>query len=197
MGTGVPGSPPATPCGRESLVVTSGDKAPYGDGEGRCLATACGRLGEGILLHPPRGFCMFGYSHLPGLTFSGGVSQVSQRPAAARPLRSLCWGGERAAACGPSHALGNTTSWGWAPGAGGKGAQVTLPCLENMNLHIKVGVGPRPGHWVPQLWRQDLGAVQNGSGEGAGARSSCHRVSLGVHLGGRQQVRSLGDVEIC
>lgn len=100
MGTGVPGSPPATPRGRESLVVTSGDKAPYGDGEGRCLATARGRLGEGagggrggLLLHPPRGFCMFGCSHLPGLTFSSGVSQVSQRPAAVRPLWSLCWGG--------------------------------------------------------------------------------------------------------
>lgn len=28
---------PAMPCGRESLAVTSGDKAPYGDGEGRRL----------------------------------------------------------------------------------------------------------------------------------------------------------------
>lgn len=36
--------PPAV-CSRESLAVTSGDKAPYR--EGRCLATACGRLGEG------------------------------------------------------------------------------------------------------------------------------------------------------
>jgi len=47
VGTGAPGSPPATPCGRESRAVTSGDKAPYGDGEGRRLATACSQLGEG------------------------------------------------------------------------------------------------------------------------------------------------------
>lgn len=39
--------PPAIPCGRESLAVTSGDKAPYGDGEGRRLATARGRFREG------------------------------------------------------------------------------------------------------------------------------------------------------
>lgn len=83
------------------------------------------------------------------------------------------------------------------PGAGGKGARVTLPCLENMNLHVKVGVGPCPGCQVPRLWRQDHGAVQNGSREGAGARSSWCGASLGTRSGGRQQVGSPGDVEIC
>lgn len=84
---------PAMPCGGESLAVTSGDKAPYGDGEGRRLATARGWLGEGAGGGGPPapasgGFCMFSCSHLPGLTFSGSASRVSQRPVAARPLWS-------------------------------------------------------------------------------------------------------------
>lgn len=72
---------PAMLCDRESLAVTSGDKAPYGDGEGRRLATARGQLGEGSWRGDPpvpaRGFCMFSCSHLPGLTFNGGASRVS------------------------------------------------------------------------------------------------------------------------
>lgn len=67
-------------------------------------------------LAPARGFCMFSCSHLPGLTFSSGASRVSQRLAAARPLRSPCWGGEQAAACSPGHVPGNTTSWGRGQG---------------------------------------------------------------------------------
>lgn len=42
------------------------------------------------------------------------------RPAAARTLRSPCWG-ERAAACGPGHAPGNTVSWAGLPGRGARG----------------------------------------------------------------------------
>lgn len=186
--------------GQESPAITSGDKAPYGDGEGRRLATARGRLRkggwQGALLRLPGGGCMFSCSHLPGLTFSGGASRVSQRPAAARPCVPVLGGSEQQPVA-PSHAPGNSMSWGWAPRAGDKGAQVTLPCLENMNLHIKVGVGPRPGCRAPQPQRQDHGAVQNGSREGAGARSSLCGASLGARSGGRQQVRSPGDVEIC
>lgn len=191
---------PAMPCGRESLAVTSGDKAPYGDGEGRRLATACGRLGEGSggggsPPVPAQGFCMFSCSHLPGLTFNGGASRVSHSRQQQGPCGPHAGGSEQQPAARPRtrkhHVLG------WTPGAGGEGARVTLPCLENMNLHVKVGVGPHPGHRVPWLWRQDHGAVQNGSGEGSGTRSSRHGASLGARSGGRQQVRSPGDVEIC
>lgn len=52
-------APPAMPRGQGSPAVTSGDKAPYGDGEGRRSATARGRLRRGgwrgALLRPPGG----------------------------------------------------------------------------------------------------------------------------------------------
>lgn len=195
-GTGVPRYPPATPCGRESLAVTSGDKAPYGDGEGRCLATARGQLGEGA----GRGVLL----HLPGV-FACSAAPTYQGLHSAAVRVGCPSGWQQRGPCGP-HAGGGSKQQPAAPatcratprpGAGGKGARVTLPCLENMNLHVKVGVGPCPGCQVPRLWRQDHGAVQNGSREGAGARSSWCGASLGTCSGGRQQVGSPGDVEIC
>lgn len=63
--------------GRESLAVTSGDKAPYGDG-GRRLAAAGAGLG-GSSCACPGGVAFFSCSHLPGLTFSGGTSRASRQ----------------------------------------------------------------------------------------------------------------------
>lgn len=48
------------------------------------------------------------------------------RPAVARPLRSPCWG-ERAAACGPGHAPGNTMSWAGLPGREARGLESVYP----------------------------------------------------------------------
>lgn len=121
---------PAMPCGRESLAVTSGDKAPYGDGEGRRLATARGRLGEGSggggssCAHP-------GVLHVQLLPLTRAYIQQRRelgvpRPAVARPLRSPCWG-ERAAACGPGHAPGNTMSWAGLPGREARGLESVYP----------------------------------------------------------------------
>lgn len=142
----------AVPGGRESLAVTSGDKAPYGDGEGRRLATARGRLGEGSWRGDPpvpaRGFCMFSCSHLPGLTFNGGASRVSHGRQQQGPCGPRAEGIEQQPAAPATHQE-HTMSWAGLPGRGGEGARVTLPCLENMNLHVKVGVGPHPGHRVP------------------------------------------------
>lgn len=92
---------PRAMCSRESLAVTSGDKAPYGEGrEGvwQQPAAGSGRGWWGLLLCPPGGVCMFSCSHLPGFTFSSSASRVSQRPAAARPPRSPRWGQPAAAA---------------------------------------------------------------------------------------------------
>lgn len=108
--------------------------------------------------------------------------------AAVRPLRSPRLG---PSGTGKREVLG-LDSW-----AGGEGARVTLPCLENINLHVKVRAGPGPATGSPRPWRQDHGAVQNGSGEGAGAQSSRRGASRGTRWGGRQQVWRPGDVEIC
>lgn len=168
---------------RESLAVTSGDKAPYGDG-GRRLAAAGAGLG-GFLLCPPRGGCVF---QLLPLTRAYIQRWHESGVAAVRPLRSPRLG---PSGTGKREVLG-LDSW-----AGGEGARVTLPCLENINLHVKVRAGPGPATGSPRPWRQDHGAVQNGSGEGAGAQSSRRGASRGTRWGGRQQVWRPGDVEIC
>lgn len=148
VGTGAPESP--WPCCVAERALPSPVEIKHRMGMGKeggwqqpAASLGGGGAGEGILLHLPReGVCVFSCSHLPGLTFSSSASWVSQQP--------LCWGGQRAAAAAaPGHMPGNTTSWGQAPRAGGEGARVTLPCLENMNLQVKVGVGPCPSHRVP------------------------------------------------
>lgn len=90
VGTGVLGY--TRPCGRESLAVTSGDKAPYGDGEGRRLATARGRLG---VLAGKFSCARPGILHVQLLPLTRAYIQRRResgvpRPAAAGPLRSLC-----------------------------------------------------------------------------------------------------------
>lgn len=114
----------AVPGGRESLAVTSGDKAPYGDGEGRRLATARGRLGEGSWRGDPpvpaRGFCMFSCSHLPGLTFNGGASRVSHGRQQQGPCGPRAEGIEQQPAAPATHQETHHVL-GWTPGAGGRG----------------------------------------------------------------------------
>lgn len=158
-------------------------------------AAGSGRgLGGGILLCPPGGFACSAAPTYQGLHSTAarvGCPTAGSSKAPAVPMRGA------SSSLRPRPRTRKHRVLGWTPGAGREGARVTLPCLENMNLHVKVGVGPHSGHRVPWLWRQDHGAVQNGSGEGSGTRSSRHGASLGARSGGRQQVRSPGDVEIC
>lgn len=159
-------------------------------------AAGSGRgLGGGVLLCPPGGFACSAAPTYQGLHSTAARVGCPTAGSSEAPAVPVLRGASSSLRPQPRtrkhHVLG------WTPGAGGEGARVTLPCLENMNLHVKVGVGPHLGHRVPWLWRQDHGAVQNGSGEGSGTRSSRHGASLGARSGGRQQVRSPGDVEIC
>lgn len=159
-------------------------------------AAGSGRgLGRGVLLCSPGGFACSAAPTYQGLHSTATRVGCPTAGSSEAPVVPVLRGARSSLQPQPRtrkhHVLG------WTPGAGEKGARVTLPCLENMNLHVKVGVGPHLGHRVPWLWRQDHGAVQNGSGEGSGTRSSRHGASLGARSGGRQQVRSPGDVEIC
>lgn len=196
---------PATPCCRESFAVTSGDKAPYGDGEGRRLATARGWLGEGDgggcvggPLAPTRGgFCMFSCSHLPGLTFSGSTSRVSQQPVAARPLRSPRCGGSEQQPAAPAMRRETPRPGARFPGWGRGGS-------SHFTLFREYEFTRKSRGWALS-WPPGPPAVETGSrsctkwewGGGNGAWSSRRGASLGTHSGGIWQVRSPGDVEIC
>lgn len=146
---------------------------------------------------PARGVRICSCSHLPGLTFSGGASRAARQPAAERPSRSPRSGWSERRPAAPA-ALESTRSWGCAAGRGGGGerARVTLPCLENINLHVKGRAGPIPatglpghGDGITKLYKMGAGRVP-----GPGAASAGRH---GARWGGRWRVRSPGDVEIC
>lgn len=198
VGTGVPGY--TRPCCVTGKALLSPVEIKHRMGMGRegvwqQPAAGSGRgLGGGILLCPPGGFVCSAAPTYQGLHSTAarvGCPAAGSSKAPAVPMRGA------SSSPRPRPRTRKHRVLGWTPGERREGARVTLPCLENMNLHVKVGVGPHPGHRVPWLWRQDHGAVQNGSGEGSGTRSSRHGASLGARSGGRQQVRSPGDVEIC
>lgn len=199
MGTGVPALSPSRPRRVAGGALLSPVEIKHRMGMGR----------EGVWQQPTAG---------SGRGMAGGVLGVLLRPpgegfacSAAPTYQGLhsaaarvgCPNGRwQRGPCGPHAAGGASSSLRPQPCAGkhrvlgpgsrggGEGVRVTLPCLENMNLHVKVGVGPRPGHRVPQLWRQDHGAVQNGSGEGgmgpgaAGAGRHWARIQVGFGRSG-------------
>lgn len=143
---------------------------------------------------PARGFCMFSCSHLPGLTFNGGASRVSHGRQQQGPCGPRAEGSEQPAAPATHqkhHVLG------WTPGAGGRGGSSHFTLFREYEFTCK------SRGWAPSRPPSPL-AVETGSrsctkwsGEGSGTRSSRHGASLGARSGGRQQVRSPGDVEIC
>lgn len=182
------------PRGGESLAVTSGDKAPYGDGE------VWQRLGldEGVSsCTRSEGFCISGCSHLPGLYIQRWCGSGGAAAGGSEALAVPTLGMERAAACGPG-STGKHAVLGLRcrAGGGGERARVTLPCLENINLHVKVRAGPIPATGLPGHGDRITKLYKMGAGRvlGPGAASAGRH---GARWGGRWQVRSPGDVEIC
>lgn len=181
------------PRGGESLAVTSGDKAPYGDGEVRQRpgldegVSSCTRPGGSYLqLLPLTGAYIQRWCESGGAAAGGGEA-----------LAVPTLGMERAAARGPG-STGKHAVLGLRRRAGGGGerARVTLPCLENINLHVKGRAGPIPatglpghGDGITKLYKMGAGRVP-----GPGAASAGRH---GARWGGRWRVRSPGDVEIC
>lgn len=153
---------------------------------------------RGFLPAPARGGFVFPAAPTyRGFTFSGGADRAARQPAAARPLRSPRSGWSERQPAAPA-ALESTRSWGCAAGRGGGGerARVTLPCLENINLHVKVRAGPIPATGLPGHGDRITKLYKMGAGRvlGPGAASAGRH---GARWGGRWRVRSPGDVEIC